>query len=95
MSLEERIAALAAEEEIAAIRPELTGDDIMALLDLKPSRLVGAARAHMLDVRFERGLIGREAAVAELFRWARENGLRIPPGPASRPEHAGDDRREP
>jgi poly(A) polymerase len=80
-SLEERIAALAAQEEIAAIRPELSGDDIMALLGLKPSRLVGAARAHMLEVRFERGLIGREAAEAELFRWARENGVPIPGNP--------------
>jgi len=77
-SLEERIADLAAREEIAAIRPELSGDDIMALLGLKPSRLVGQARAHMLEHRFERGLVGREAAEAELFRWAREHEVPIP-----------------
>jgi poly(A) polymerase len=77
-SLEERIAELAAKEEIAAIRPELTGDDIMALLGLSPSKLVGQARAHMLDFRFEHGLVGREAAEAELFRWARANDVPIP-----------------
>jgi poly(A) polymerase len=77
-SLEERIAALAAQEEISAIRPELAGDDIMEILGLKPSRLVGEARTHMLDFRFDMGLVGRDAAVAELLRWARERGLEIP-----------------
>ncbi|MBX6387716.1 MAG: CCA tRNA nucleotidyltransferase [Frankia sp.] len=77
-SLEERIAALAAQEELAAIRPELSGDDIMEILGLRPSRLVGEARAHMLEYRFDVGLVGREAAVAELLRWARERGLPIP-----------------
>ncbi len=77
-ALEERIARLSEQEEIAAIRPELSGDDIMALLGLTPGRLVGQARAHMLDFRFEAGLVGREAAEAELFRWARANNLPIP-----------------
>jgi poly(A) polymerase len=77
-SLEERIARLMAEEELAAIRPELSGGDIMTLLGLRPGPLVGKARAHMLDVRFDQGMIGREAAVAELLRWARENGITVP-----------------
>ncbi|OHV40017.1 CCA tRNA nucleotidyltransferase [Pseudofrankia sp. EUN1h] len=77
-SLEERIAALAAQEEISAIRPELSGDDIMEILGLRPSRLVGEARQHMLDFRFDMGMVGRDAAVAELVRWARERGLEIP-----------------
>jgi poly(A) polymerase len=80
-SLEERIAALAAQEEISAIRPELSGDDIMEILALKPSRLVGEARQHMLDFRFDMGLVGREPAVAELLRWARERGVPIPGEP--------------
>jgi poly(A) polymerase len=87
-SLEERIAELSAREEIAAIRPELSGDDIMALLGLKPGRLVGAARAHMLDYRFEAGLVGREAAEAELFRWAREHDVPIPDGADGQAEGA-------
>jgi poly(A) polymerase len=32
----------------------------------------------MLDYRFDMGLVGRDAAVAELLRWAREKGLQIP-----------------
>ncbi|ADP85150.1 CCA tRNA nucleotidyltransferase [Frankia inefficax] len=83
-SLEERIAALAAQEEISAIRPELSGDDIMEVLGLRPSRLVGEARQHMLDFRFDMGLVGRDAAVAELLRWARARGLEIP-GETSEP----------
>jgi poly(A) polymerase len=78
-SLEERVVELSAREEIASIRPELSGDDIMALLGLRPGRLVGQARAHMLDYRFDAGLVGREAAEAELLRWARENDIPIPP----------------
>ncbi|WP_239307975.1 MULTISPECIES: CCA tRNA nucleotidyltransferase [unclassified Frankia] len=77
-ALEERIARLSEQEEIAAIRPELSGDDIMELLGLPPGQLVGRARAHMLDFRFEAGLVGREAAETELLRWARENGVPIP-----------------
>ncbi len=77
-TLEERIARLSEREEIAAIRPELSGDDIMELLGLSPGRLVGQARAHMLDFRFEAGLVGREAAETELLRWARENDVPLP-----------------
>jgi poly(A) polymerase len=80
-SLQERIVTLAALEEISAIRPELSGDDIMALLGLRPSRLVGEARAHLLDVRFELGLLGRAGAEVELLRWARERGIPIPGEP--------------
>lgn len=87
-SLEERIAALAAQEEISAIRPELSGDDIMEILGLKPSRLVGEARQHMLDYRFDMGMVGREAAEAELIRWARERGGVLPEPGAGRPAAA-------
>jgi poly(A) polymerase len=76
--LEERIARLAADEEIAAIRPELSGHDIMELLGMRPGPLVGKAWAHLLEVRFERGLIGREAAVEELRAWARDNDIPAP-----------------
>ncbi|WP_349305936.1 CCA tRNA nucleotidyltransferase [Pseudofrankia sp. DC12] len=82
-ALEERIAALAAQEEISAIRPELSGDDIMEILGLRPSRLVGEARQHMLDFRFDMGMVGRDAAVAELLRWASAKGLEIPGSPTA------------
>ena len=41
--LEERIARLAEQEELAAIRPDLDGERIMAVLDVPPGPLVGEA----------------------------------------------------
>ncbi len=67
--LEERIAELATAEELAAIRPELDGRDVMTLLGVAPGPLVGAALAHLLEVRLDEGPIGREAAEARLREW--------------------------
>jgi len=74
-ALERRIGQLAKEEDLAALRPDLDGDEVMALLGLPPGRLVGAALAHLLALRMERGPLGREEAIAELRRWAAEQGL--------------------
>ena len=73
--LEARIARLAEQEELNSIRPDLSGDDIMALLGLPPGREVGAARKHMLEVRMERGPLSREDAEAELRAWAQAQGV--------------------
>ncbi|MFC5744962.1 CCA tRNA nucleotidyltransferase [Actinomadura rugatobispora] len=73
--LEVRIERLAEEEELAAIRPELDGNEIQEILGIKPGPLVGKAYKFLLDVRLDRGLIGKEAAAEELRRWAREQGL--------------------
>ena len=73
--LEARIARLAAQEELDRIRPDLSGDDIMALLGLPPGREVGSARRHMLEVRMERGPLSREQAEQELRAWAVAQGL--------------------
>jgi poly(A) polymerase len=70
--LEERIARLAEEEELSRIRPDLDGNEIMAVLGLPPGPLVGRAYRHMLDLRMERGPLGHDAAVEELRRWAAE-----------------------
>ena len=73
--LEERIAALREQEELDAIRPDLDGNAIMELLGIPPGPLVGRAYKHMLALRMERGPLTREAAEAELRRWAAENGV--------------------
>ena len=73
-----RIARLAKEEELAKIRPELDGNEIQAVLGIKPGPLVGKAYKFLLDIRLDRGLIGKEAATKELLRWAREQGLEPP-----------------
>jgi poly(A) polymerase len=75
--LEARIARLQAEEELAAIRPELDGNEIMELLGLRPGREVGQAWQFLKELRLDRGPIGRDAARAELLRWWAD---RRPPG---------------
>ena len=74
-SLEQRIAALRAQEELDAIRPDLDGNAIMQLLGIPPGPLVGKAYKHLLAVRMERGPLSHEDAEAELRRWAAENGV--------------------
>jgi poly(A) polymerase len=77
--LEERISRLAEQEELAAIRPDLDGNEIMAILGIPPGPLVGRAYAYLLELRMEHGPLGRERAAQELADWAAEAGL--PAGP--------------
>ncbi|MBF9068149.1 CCA tRNA nucleotidyltransferase [Streptacidiphilus fuscans] len=71
-SLERRIAELKDQEELDAIRPDLNGDQIMALLDIKPGREVGEAYKFLLELRLEQGPLGEEAATAALRQWWTE-----------------------
>ncbi len=70
--LEEHIARLAEQEELAALRPDLDGHEIMAVLGIPPGRDVGRAWHHLLELRLDRGPLGREAAREELLRWWAE-----------------------
>jgi poly(A) polymerase len=70
--LEARIARLMEAEELAAVRPELDGEQIMAALGLRPGPVVGRAYQHLLQVRLDQGLLGEDAARAELLRWWAE-----------------------
>jgi poly(A) polymerase len=79
-ALEERIVRLAAEEDLARVRPDLDGNAIMELLGLPPGPLVGQAWRYLKELRLERGPLDHDEAVAELLRWAAENGL-TPPSP--------------
>lgn len=67
--LEERIAELEKAEGIAAVRPELDGEQIMAILGLKPGREVGEAYRFLLELRLEEGPIGEDEATARLRAW--------------------------
>ena len=67
--LELRIAELAAAEELAAIRPELDGVDVMRILGIRPGREIGEALAFLLDIRLDEGMIGEEAAERRLQEW--------------------------
>jgi poly(A) polymerase len=78
--LEERIARLAEEENLDAMRPALDGNEIMAHLGLEPGRLVGEARDHLMEIRLERGPVSREEALALLDEWAASKGIAVPEG---------------
>lgn len=72
--LEERIARLAEEEELAAVRPELDGQQIMAALGVRPGPVVGEAYKYLLDVRLDEGPIGPDAARERLLAWWAARG---------------------
>jgi poly(A) polymerase len=67
--LEERIAALREREELDAIRPDLTGDDIMRVLDIPPGRAVGEAYRFLLEARMEDGPLEPDEAERRLREW--------------------------
>src|SRR5262245_25714970 len=67
--LEERIARLAEQEELDAIRPDLNGNQIMEILGIPPGREVGAAYDYLLDLRMEQGPLGEERAREALLDW--------------------------
>nr|WP_246063398.1 CCA tRNA nucleotidyltransferase [Nonomuraea longispora] len=73
--LEERIARLAEEEELAKIRPELDGNEIQRVLGVGPGPVVGRAYKFLLELRLDKGMIGKEAATEALLEWARSDDL--------------------
>jgi poly(A) polymerase len=68
-SLERRIAELQAQEQLDAMRPDLDGRQIMAILGLRPGPEVGEAYRFLLDLRLDRGPLGEEAATEALRAW--------------------------
>jgi poly(A) polymerase len=76
-SLEERILKLMEEEELEKIRPDLDGLEIMAILGISPSPIVGRAYQYLLDLRMDRGPLGPDVAKAELLKWWSENQSKI------------------
>ena len=71
--IERRIAELSAAEELAAVRPELDGEQIMRILGLGPGPQVGRAYRFLLELRLDEGPIGEEAATERLRAWAAEH----------------------
>ncbi len=67
--LEKRIEVIAEQEELNAMRPDLSGEDIMRILDLKPSREVGEAYNYLLELRIEEGPLGAIEAEKRLLAW--------------------------
>jgi poly(A) polymerase len=75
--LEERIARLAEEEYLQAMRPPLDGTQVMEHLGIEPGPVVGRALAMLMEVRLERGPIEPDEAYRLLDAWwagERERG---------------------
>ncbi|MGK7221929.1 CCA tRNA nucleotidyltransferase [Kocuria flava] len=70
--LERRIAELSEQEELAAVRPELDGERIMAVLGVPPGPVVGRAYRFLLELRLDEGELGAEEAERRLRAWAAE-----------------------
>ena len=67
--LEARIANLTAKEELAAIRPDLDGQQIMAILGIKPGPEVGKAYKFLLNLRLDEGPHTPDEAKNALLAW--------------------------
>ena len=67
--IERRIAELAAQEQLDAMRPELDGNQIQQILGISPGREVGEAYRFLLDLRLDEGIVGPEEAERRLREW--------------------------
>ncbi|MEW1962777.1 CCA tRNA nucleotidyltransferase [Microbacterium sp. NPDC077644] len=72
--IETRISALAEQEELDAMRPELDGNQIQEILGIGPGREVGEAYRFLLDIRLDEGIIGPDAAEQRLRDWWAARG---------------------
>ncbi len=72
--LEHRIAELAAKEDLARVRPDIDGNEIMQILGIPPGPQVGQAWNHLKELRLDRGPLSHDEAVEELLSWWNANG---------------------
>jgi poly(A) polymerase len=68
-TLEERIGQLADEEELAKLRPELDGQQVMDHLGIGPGRAIGEALSFLMDIRLDEGLVGDDEIRRRLDAW--------------------------
>lgn len=73
-SLEERIAELAAKEDLAKVRPDLDGNEIMRILGVAAGPEVGQAWRYLKELRLDRGPMDHDEATAELLSWWNAKG---------------------
>ena len=69
--LEARITELGEEEELGRLRPDLTGNQVMELLEVPPGPVVGRALAFLMELRLDEGPLGEEEAGRRLQEWWR------------------------
>ncbi|MCT7661299.1 CCA tRNA nucleotidyltransferase [Mycobacterium deserti] len=67
--LERRIAELAEKEDLARVRPDLDGNEIMRILSIPAGPEVGQAWRFLKELRLDRGPMDHDEAVGELLKW--------------------------
>lgn len=67
--IERRIAELAEQEQLDAMRPALDGNRIQEILGIRPGRDVGHAYRFLLDLRLDEGVLSEDEAEARLRTW--------------------------
>jgi len=67
--LERRVERLRGQEELAAIRPDLDGVQIMEILGIPAGPAVGQAYRYLLELRMDQGPMAPEAAREALLSW--------------------------
>jgi poly(A) polymerase len=82
--LETRIDELRQREELAALRPDLDGNEIMARLGLTPGPTVGQALDFLMELRLDEGPLGKEEAGRRLDAWWADQASN-PDGTSERP----------
>jgi poly(A) polymerase len=73
--LEARITEVKEQEELAAIRPDLDGRQVMELLGLSPGPDVGKAMGFLMELRLEEGPLGEDEARRRLEQWWAERDV--------------------
>jgi poly(A) polymerase len=75
-NLENRIAELAAKEDLARVRPDLDGNEIMKILGIPAGPEVGEAWRYLKELRLDRGPLSHDDAIEELTKWWNSRGDR-------------------
>lgn len=70
--LEQRIARIEEQEDLARVRPDLDGNAIMELLGIPAGPRVGQAWKFLKELRLDRGPMERDEAERELLAWWAE-----------------------
>jgi poly(A) polymerase len=76
-ALERRIEELKEREELASLRPDLDGRQVMEHLGVRPGPVVGQALAFLLELRLEEGPLADEEAYRRLDEWWAANASRF------------------
>lgn len=70
--LEARISQVMEQEELNSLRPALTGEQIMEILEIRPGPEVGKAYKFLMELRIDKGPMDFEEAKQLLLAWSKK-----------------------